>query len=117
MKNLSSITSETKSTIRTRIKDSECKHKGFKKRIIELRAFHPNLGFEYVDKFDLAEIPTSGSVTTSVNFTALVMIDIDGNEKQTHYASGNFGPFTISYSSSEYLVDMNNAVISRLSTD
>jgi hypothetical protein len=116
MKNLSSITLEIKAAILTRIKGNECRHKGLNKRIIELISFHP-IGFKYVNKFDLAEIPTLGSVTTSVNFTALVLIDIDGNVKQTHYVSGDFGPVIISYSSSEYLIDMSSAIISGLSSD
>ena len=117
MKNLSSITLEIKMAITERIQDFECRHKGIKRKIVELKSFHPTLGFNYVDKFDLAEIPTTGSVTTSVNFTALVLIDMGGNGKQQDYASGNFGPVTLSYSSSEYKIDMSSSTISGLSTD
>jgi hypothetical protein len=117
MKNLSSITLEIKMAIIEGIHGCECRHKGIKREIVKLKEFHPALGFNYVDKFDLAEIPTIGSVTTSIDFTALVLIDMGRDGKQQDYASGNFGPVTISYSSSEYNIDMSNSLISGLSTD
>lgn len=113
MKNLNEIVLDIKMQIRSRIPNCNCTHKGLKRKVNSLVSFGPN-GFNFIEAFDLAEVPTSGFVTVNIKFTVLARIDIDGNVKAQSYLGGNYGPLTIRFTNSEYVVDHNNAIITDL---
>lgn len=114
MKNLDSIVLEIKQIIRARIINCPCRYNGIQKKVAGFKTYSQN-GFNFVEKFDLAEVPVTGSINVSVRFNALLLIDIDGNVKTQSYVNGTFGPIEISFSNSEYNIDTNTATISGLS--
>jgi hypothetical protein len=113
MKNMAEIILEIKMQIRSRIPNCNCTYKGLKRKVDSFVSFGPN-GFTFIEAFDLAEVPISGSVTVNIRFTVLARVDIDGNVKAQSYLGGNYGPLTIRYTNSEYVVDHNNAFITDL---
>ena len=116
MKNRNSIDLAIKQEISHRLIGSQCRHLGIMRKVVDSKSYH-QIGFNYVDDFDLAEVPVSGPVTTSIEFTIFVHLELDSNTRQPSYASGVFGPVTISYISNGYSIDMSNAVISGLASD
>lgn len=115
MKNLDSIILEIKQQIRTRIINCPCRYRGTTKQVVELKSFSQELRF--LEKFDLAEVPVSGPIIVNVSYNVLALVDINGNLKSQAYLDGNFGPLTLSFSSSEYHLDTSKATISGLTTD
>lgn len=113
MKNLDEIILDIKMQIRSRIPNCNCTYRGLKRKVDSFVSFGPN-GFNFIEDFNLAEVPTSGPVTVNIRFTVLARVDIDGNVKAQSYLGGNYGPLTIRYSNSEYAVDHKNAIITDL---
>lgn len=113
MKNLDEIILDIKMQIRSRIPNCNCTLNGLKRKVDTFVSFGPN-GFTFIEAFDLAEVPISGSVTVNIRFTVLARVDIDGNVKAQSYLGGNYGPLLIGFVNSEYVVDHNSAIITDL---
>jgi len=113
MKNLEEIILDIKMQIRSRILNCNCTYKGLKRKVDSFVSFAPN-GFSFVESFDLAEVPISGPVTVNIRLTVLARVDIDGNVKAQSYLGGYYGPLTIGFTNSEYVVDHKNAIITDL---
>lgn len=112
MKNINEIVLAIKMEIRSKVKGCECNYKGQKKRIADFRSFSNE--FEFIEKFDLAEIPISGPVVVNTRFIALVNIDIDGNIKDQSYVKFQYGPLLIDYEAKSYNLDSSQATIRQI---
>lgn len=113
MKNLEEIILDAKMQIRSRIVNCNCSYRGINKKVDSFVSFAP-IGFNFVENFNLAEVPVSGPITVNIRFNALTRVDIDGNVKAQSYIGGNYGPLIISFDKSEYRLDHSRANLTEL---
>ncbi len=91
-------------------------YRGQQKELVKFKGWW-DPGFEFLNVFELSDIPVSGPVDTNVRFNFWGLIDIDGNSKKQVNIDGHFGPITISFEDSNYQVDCSKATISRLTIE